>query len=148
MLTEPHFRPVRDDEVVIGIKAVPHLDVVAVVAPEGRREYDVPAHLAEELLQHRRLPFPVAGMQRVEPSAQILPLPDLRLILRIITPLKEAPRRHNRFSVLINYFLLHISQCRLKSLSLTFISVYFHPLSLKHTINFTKGLFSRLAYLR
>lgn len=79
MLTEPHFSPVGYHEIMIGIKAVPHLDVVAVVAPEGRREYDVPAHLAEELLQHRRLPFPVAGMQRVEPPAQILPLPNLRL---------------------------------------------------------------------
>lgn len=106
MLTEPHFRPVRDDEVVIGIKAVPHLDVVAVVAPEGRGEYDVPAHLAEELLQHRRLPFPVAGMQRVEPPAQILPLPDLRLILRIVTPLKEAPRRHNRFTHSFHFILI------------------------------------------
>ena len=105
VVAEGDLRPVRDDEVMVGVKAPPHLDVVAVVAPKGRREDSPLPHLAEKLANDRGLPLPVAGVQRVEPETQVLPSFDLPLVGGVIAPLKIAIGGHDG-SVL---FHIHLS---------------------------------------
>ncbi len=72
MVPEPYGSPVQKDQVVIGIKVLPQLDVPTIVAPEGGGDIKPLPGLSQQLPEQLLLFLPPGRGQTVDPEAELL----------------------------------------------------------------------------
>ena len=97
VVAESNARAVRDNEVMVGIELVAYGDIVAVIAPERRRDHDVPSHGAENFGKHGPQGFRVVGILLVVTVTFILAFSYFRFVYGVVTALKQAVERHFYF---------------------------------------------------
>lgn len=90
MITKPNLCPVRDYKIVICVKEIPHKNMIAVIAPEGRGKYHIFAHASQQFFQDFLLTIPVIGTEPVKLIAFLLAFSDFLFQLWIIACLKQA----------------------------------------------------------
>jgi hypothetical protein len=106
MIAKPNLGPVRDHKIVVGVKEIPHKNMIAVITPEGRGKYHIFAHASQQIFQDFLLTIPVIGTEPVKLMAFLLAISDFLFQFGIVACLKQAVKWNFRSVFIHNFFSL------------------------------------------